>query len=224
MERDNLIAQMFSRISPWYDFLNHFLSLGVDIYWRKKLIKCIRTEPTAVLDLATGTMDVAIGLKKRFPQCMVIGSDLSYKMLLQGKKKSSYINPICANGKYLPFKSESVDVVTIAFGVRNITPRFLLYQEVHRVLRHNGMFLILEFGSARKKILLGLYNLYLEKLLPTLGRIISGDKEAYSYLSKTIKEFPLAEDLQKEIEKSGFSKVSFFPLTGGIVNIHMARK
>ncbi len=224
MEKDTLIAQMFSRISPWYDFLNHFLSLGIDIYWRKKLIDCVRGNPSCILDMATGTMDVAIGLKKKFPWCRVIGSDLSYEMLLRGRKKTSAIVPLCSNGKHLPFKPASIDIITIAFGVRNINPRSLLYREVHRVLKDKGMFLILEFASARNKILLGIYNLYLEKLLPLLGRLISQDKEAYSYLSRTIKEFPLAEDLQIEIKEAGFSRVEFFPLTGGIVNIHIAQK
>ncbi len=224
MERDLLIAQMFSRIARWYDFLNHFLSLGMDIYWRKKMVECIEDPPEVVLDIATGTMDVARLIQRRFPTATLLGCDLSREMLKHGKTKVPPLLATVANAKYLPVKEESIDVVTIAFGVRNIIPRPQLYKEVYRVLKNRGSFIILEFASARERIWFGIYNLYLERLLPLLGRLISRDKEAYSYLARTIKEFPRPEKLREELLESGFSTAAYFPLSKGIVNIHLAKK
>ena len=227
--RDYLIAGMFSKIAPVYDFLNHFLSLGIDIYWRKRLVKVM--EPTQknpiILDLATGTMDVAKEIEKRFKNNnpFIFGIDLSLKMLKQGKKKinKSKIFALCGNAKNLPFKSATVDFVTIAFGIRNINPRSQTYKEVLRVLKPGGKFLILEFASTKKKILFGLYNLYLNHLLPQIGNLISKDPRAYTYLSETIKKFPLAKNLQMELVEVGFRDVSYVPLTFGIVNLYIAK-
>ncbi|WP_459891662.1 ubiquinone/menaquinone biosynthesis methyltransferase [Desulfothermus okinawensis] len=226
--RDYTVARMFSRIAPWYDFLNHFLSLGVDIYWRKKLINLITPSKKGpiFLDLATGTMDVAKEIEKKFGHRggIILGMDLSFEMLSHGKKKlkNSKIYPVCANAKELPISTSSVDFVTIAFGIRNISPRLDTYSEVLRVLRPGGKFLILEFGSSRNKILFGLYNLYLNHILPKIGQLISKDPLAYTYLSETIKKFPLAQKLQMELLEAGFKDVLYFPLTFGIVNIYVA--
>jgi len=226
--RDYLIAGMFSKIAPVYDFLNHFLSVGIDIYWRKRLVALMEPiqKNSIILDLATGTMDVAKEIEKRFKSnnTFICGIDLSFKMLKQGKKKinKSKIFPLCGNAKNLPFKSNSVDFVTIAFGIRNINPRFQTYKEVLRVLKPGGKFLILEFASTKKKILFGLYNLYLNHLLPRIGNLISKDPRAYTYLSESIKEFPMAKNLQMELVKAGFRDVSYVPLTFGIVNLYTA--
>ncbi len=226
--KDKTIAQMFSRISPWYDFLNHFLSLGTDIYWRKKLIRSIPTlnRPVVFLDLATGTMDVVREIEKNFTDPKIIGLDLSYEMLSIGKKKTKIKNilPVCGNAKGLPISSNSIDIVTIAFGIRNIVPRKETYEEVLRVLKPGGVFLILEFASTKKIILFGLYNFYLSYLLPIIGNLISKDKIAYTYLRDTIKKFPLATELKNELLGSGFNEVEFQSLTGGIVNLYKAKK
>ncbi len=224
---DHTISSMFSRISPWYDFLNHFLSLGIDIYWRKRLVASIPKKASLkFLDLATGTMDVAREIEKKFSNSTIIGIDLSFKMLLQGKKKiqGKNIVPICANAKELPILSSSVDVVTMAFGIRNITPREHAYKEVLRVLRSGGQFLILEFASTKKRIWFGIYNLYLSYLLPKIGNLISKDKSAYTYLRETINKFPLAHELQREMLNVGFRKVSYIPLSYGIVHLYVAEK
>ncbi|WP_461833328.1 ubiquinone/menaquinone biosynthesis methyltransferase [Desulfothermus sp.] len=226
--RDYLIAGMFSKIAPFYDFLNHFLSMGIDIFWRKRLIKLIEPSQKSpiFLDLATGTMDVAREIEKKFRDNggFICGIDLSFKMLSQGKKKinKSRIYSVCANAKKLPIKNFSVDFVTIAFGIRNINPRSHTYKEVLRVLKPGGKFLILEFGSTQKKILFGLYNLYLNHLLPRIGNLISKDPGAYTYLSETIKKFPMAKKLQMELVEAGFRDVSYIPLTFGIVNLYTA--
>jgi len=225
---DKSIAQMFTRISPWYDFLNHFLSFGIDIYWRKKLIQAIPKKKNlcTFLDLATGTMDVVREIEKKYPEARIIGLDLSYKMLYIGKKKSfnTKVLPLCANGKKLPIASNSIDVATISFGIRNINPRNKVYEEVLRVLKPGGIFLILEFASAKKQILFGLYNLYLSYLLPLIGNFISKDKGAYKYLRDTIKKFPLAHELKQELLKAGFKKVNYKSLTGGIAFIYKVYK
>lgn len=231
--QDKQIASMFSKISPWYDFLNHFLSLGIDIYWRKELIKvisstCSITQPV-FLDLATGTMDVMISLEKKFRQLRptLIGVDLSYEMLKSGLKKTKKLSSkiaVCANGKKLPIRSSSIDVATIAFGIRNVNPREELYNEVLRVLKPGGSFFILEFSPPTKKIIFGLYNFYLSSILPFLGNVISGDNKAYTYLRDSILQFPSPFQLKQELIHSGFSNVIYYPLTYGIVYLHKAKK
>ncbi len=231
--QDKQIASMFSKISPWYDFLNHFLSFGIDIYWRKKLIESIENiqgiKRPVFLDLATGTMDVIIYLAKRFYQSkpILIGLDLSYEMLRAGLKKTKKIDSklaICANGKKIPIKTSSIDVVTIAFGIRNVSPRKELYREVLRVLKPGGTFLILEFSPPKKKIMFGLYNLYLSSILPFIGNKVSRNKKAYTYLRDSILKFPSSFQLKQELLHSGFSDVNYYPLTYGIVYLHKARK
>jgi demethylmenaquinone methyltransferase/2-methoxy-6-polyprenyl-1,4-benzoquinol methylase len=220
---------MFIRITKWYDFLNHFLSLGCDLYWRHQLVHSIDQIPgqqLRFLDLAAGTLDVCQALQKRFPQGSILALDAAFPMIQTGLNKMQPPNflGLCADAKVLPIPDESIDYVTIAFGIRNITPREIVYNEVLRILVPGGKLCILEFGSGKQTIWGGLYNLYLDYVLPQFGRLISGDNQAYKYLSDSIKSFPKAQDLQTEILLAGFHRVTFRPLSSGIACLHFATK
>jgi demethylmenaquinone methyltransferase/2-methoxy-6-polyprenyl-1,4-benzoquinol methylase len=231
-QRDHgrLVSGLFGRIAPWYDFLNHFLSFGLDIVWRKQLVRCIRMHQTfRVLDLAAGTLDVSREILRQYPGSSILAMDFSFPMIQRGQRKISTKNqaailPVTADGKALPLPDQCVDCVTIAFGIRNIKPREDCYQEALRVLTPGGRFCILEFGTSRQKILRGLYNVYLHCILPLVGRIFSGDPQAYRYLAETIQAFPDARSLSSELLRAGFSRVYHLPLTAGIVQIHVAEK
>lgn len=224
------VAGLFGRIAPWYDFLNHFLSFGWDITWRKRLGRCVRMHRTfRVLDLAAGTLDVSREIVRQHPGSSVLALDFSFPMLKRGQKKIQIakepsILPVAGDGRLLPLPDQCVDCATIAFGIRNIKPREDAYQEVLRVLAPGGRFCILEFGAGRQKILRGMYNVYLERILPLIGRIFSGDPKAYRYLAETIQAFPDARALSRELLQAGFSRVYSFPLSAGIVQVHVAEK
>lgn len=227
------VNAMFGRIAGWYDFLNHFLSAGQDIYWRYRLVRMLRPvlpeHDGIVLDLAAGTLDVTLEILRQRPGARVLAMDYSLPMLLQGARKvpprlKDRVALVRADGRTLPLPDASVHAATIAFGIRNILPRPAAHAEVFRVLKPGGRYLILEFGSARRPILKGFYNFYLKRLLPLFGRIFSGDSEAYGYLARTIAEFPDAPDLAQELRAAGFARVAWTPLFFGVVNIHAAEK
>jgi demethylmenaquinone methyltransferase/2-methoxy-6-polyprenyl-1,4-benzoquinol methylase len=235
-EHGRRVAGMFGRIAGWYDFLNHFLSLGLDLVWRKRLVSHLAPlVPPAgggrlsVLDLAAGTLDVTRAILRRYPGARVAAMDFAWPMLRRGQGKLSVrergtVLTALADGRELPLHDASVDGVTIAFGIRNIIPRPRAHAEILRVLRPNGRYCILEFGAGRKRILKGLYNFYLSRLLPLLGRVISGDDQAYRYLAETIKAFPDENQLDVELLESGFARVFHESLAFGIVYIHVAEK
>ncbi len=224
-----MVAGYFSSIAGWYDFLNHFLSFGQDIYWRKRLVRHIRTGSRGfVLDLAAGTMDVTIEILRSYPDSQVLAMDFTLPMLNKGRNKirsaKSGFLPVQADGRILPAPDTSLDSVTIAFGIRNIVPRSEAYREILRVLKPGGRLCVLEFGTGKNRIWGGLYNFYLTRVLPFIGRMISRDKAAYTYLADTIKDFPDSFDLALEMKNAGFSRVFYYPLSSGIVYIHVGEK
>ncbi|OEU71186.1 MAG: ubiquinone biosynthesis methyltransferase UbiE [Desulfovibrio sp. S3730MH75] len=234
-EHGKKVADMFGRIAGWYDFLNHALSAGQDIYWRYRLVKLVRPAKNGlVLDLAAGTLDVSVELKKQYPEIKVLAMDFAYPMLSCGKSKKldgkhektrgTTVAAVQADGKQLPLPDSCLDGATIAFGIRNILPREDAYEEILRTLKPGARFCILEFGSGRKRIWKGFYNFYLNKVLPLLGKVVSGDSGAYKYLADTIRSFPDERTLGEELRKSGFGRVMFIPLLSGIVYIHVAEK
>lgn len=225
------VRDMFCRISGVYDFLNHFLSLGIDYYWRRELARLTRTGPARLIpDLAAGTLDVAIAVLKERPEAYIPALDFCQPMLEKGRKKlktreqKSQILPCTGDATKLPLGDDCADSLTMAFGIRNITPRLPAFGEMFRVLRPGGRACILEFGSGQERIWGGLYNIYLERLLPNIGSIYARDKKAYAYLAKTIKEFPDAQVLARELEEAGFTEVKYRKLTGGIVCLHWGQK
>ncbi len=228
-QHSKLVAGYFSSIAGWYDFLNHFLSFGQDIYWRKRLIRHVRTSDKGiVMDLAAGTLDVSKELLKKNPEIKVLALDYTLPMLVRGKDKvefaGSKIFLTQADGRTLPMPDKSIDSVTIAFGIRNIVPRDEAYKEIIRVLKPGGRLCILEFGTGKRRIWRGVYNFYLTKILPLIGRLISRDKGAYSYLADTIKGFPASDELALEMKRAGFSRIFYYPLSSGIVYIHVGEK
>lgn len=220
---------MFGRIAGVYDLLNHTLSMGVDRFWRHKLARLV-PEGGLILDLAAGTLDVSLALHRRQPEATILAMDFCPAMLRQGRKKlasqklQGHILPCGGDAFALPLPPNSIDAVTIAFGIRNMTPRSKAFTEMLRVLRPGGKACILEFGSAREPVWGGLYNLYLSLLLPIVGRLVSRDKNAYAYLSRTIREFPSADVLAVEMARAGFTDTGFCKLTGGIVCLHWGEK
>jgi len=226
---------MFGRIAPWYDLLNHVLSAGQDVYWRHQLVRLARPATFGgaagefvVLDLAAGTLDVSLELRRQLPGARILAMDFSFPMLKRGRdkaqRKGAGVETVLADGKRLPLPDECVDCITIAFGIRNIVPRQQAFAEALRVLKPGGRFCVLEFGSGKNRIWRGVYNLYLDRLLPLVGRLVSGDAGAYRYLADTIKEFPDAQALAAELLQAGFSKVFCRPMLSGIVYLHAGEK
>lgn len=234
------VEQMFGRIAGVYDLLNHTLSLGIDRSWRSHLadLACasplLRAEkPLPLLplaDLAAGTMDVSLALAARESRTDILAMDFCSPMLERGLHKLAKralrrrILPVCADATALPLPDNSAAAITMAFGIRNIRPREAAFREMRRVLAPGGRACILEFGSAGERIWGGLYNFYLMRILPGIGRIIARDKQAYSYLARTIREFPPAPALAAEMEAAGLKNARFRKLTGGIVCLHWAEK
>ncbi|EPR44734.1 Ubiquinone/menaquinone biosynthesis methyltransferase ubiE [Desulfovibrio sp. X2] len=225
------VASMFGRIARWYDFLNHSLSLGQDVIWRRRLVRRLRLpENGMLLDLACGTMDVTLEALRQYPGARVAALDFSGPMLARGRDKAAaagkaaVVVPALADGRCLPLPDASVDAASIAFGIRNILPREQAFCEIFRVLRPGGRLCVLEFGTGKARIWKGVYNLYLDRLLPMAGRLVSGDAQAYRYLADTIRAFPSARELAAEMTASGFSEVFWQPFLSGIVYVHVARK
>jgi demethylmenaquinone methyltransferase/2-methoxy-6-polyprenyl-1,4-benzoquinol methylase len=221
---------MFGRIAPCYDILNRILSFGCDRLWRARLAAAARPGATgSILDLATGTFDVALALCARYPDITVPAVDFCLPMLQKGRSKLQRQNqerilPIAGDATCLPLPGSSVDSITMAFGIRNIRARHTAFAEMLRVLAPGGLACILEFGSGKERIWGGLGKLYLNRLLPGLGKLISGDDGAYAYLARTIRDFPDAVTLEKELQNAGFAHTRFERIFSGIVCLHVAEK
>lgn len=232
-EHAQAVSGMFGKIVKWYDVLNRVLSLGLDQRWRRCLADAVlpgevHGEQKRVLDLAAGTLDVSVAVRRRYPGIRVLALDFCLPMLKHGKSKLTAANgdsvwPVAADARALPLPDACVDGVTMAFGIRNIVPRTTAFAEMARVLVPGGRACILEFGTGKNRIWLGVYNFYLKRVLPLIGRL-SGNGEAYRYLSRTIMEFPDAEELKEEMRAAGFRRIYFIPLCSGIVCLHVAEK
>ena len=211
-QHDAAVSGMFGRIAGFYDLLNHTLSLGIDYYWRHVLAKNLRVGSTnRVLDLAAGTLDVSLAIRRKYPHVQVPAMDFCPPMLQRGLHKlkgdnARAIMPVAADAKKLPLPDASVDCVTMAFGIRNIKPRSEAFAEMLRVLTPGGRACILEFGSGSERIWGGLYNFYLDRILPRIGKMVSRDPGAYEYLAETIRNFPTAPALEKEMTDAGFAR------------------
>ena len=217
------IAAMFDRISPKYDALNHLLSLNIDKVWRQKTAKTVtKSQPKTILDLATGTADLAIALAKRNPQAHIIGMDISEKMLEIGKAKTTkqhienQVELRLGDAAALPFESNSFDAVTVAFGVRNFENLEQGLSEIHRVLKPNGWAVILEFSMPERFPIKQLYALYFKHLLPAIGKAVSKDGNAYSYLPMSVERFPKPKDFLRMLAEKGLENGMAKPLSFGI--------
>jgi demethylmenaquinone methyltransferase / 2-methoxy-6-polyprenyl-1,4-benzoquinol methylase len=224
------VAKMFDNISGRYDFLNHFLSLGIDKGWRRRAINLLRPiDPKQILDVATGTGDFAIEAMSLSPE-RITGVDISEGMLEIGRKKilkrelGDKIELLKGDSENLPFLENNFDAVTVAFGVRNFENLEKGLQEILRVMRPGAMLVVLEFSKPRRFPFKQLYNFYFKFILPQIGKIVSKDKAAYTYLPESVEAFPDGARFENILTKVGFKNTTCVSLTFGISSIYTARK
>lgn len=227
------VREMFGRIAPRYDLLNHLLSLDVDKVWRRrvagKFSATLRDSSARVLDLCCGTGDLAFAFRKQAPQgAEIIGSDFVPEMLVRARDKAAAsgakVEFVEADALALPFAAGSFDLVSCAFGFRNLANYERGLLEIYRVLKLGGSVAILEFAEPRGRIFGALYRFYFRHVLPRLGGWISGNASAYTYLPRSVSKFPSPERLQEQFALAGFRDVQFKRWTGGIVTLHTGRK
>jgi len=224
------VAEMFDAISPKYDFLNHFLSLGIDRLWRKKAVSLLaNTHPQRILDIATGTGDFAIALAKLKPQ-QIIGMDISAGMLEIGKKKvekynlSNMISMQQGDSEHIPFEDNYFDGLTVGFGVRNYENLEKGLSEMLRVLKPKGKAIILEFSKPTRFPIKQYYKFHSKYIIPFFGRLFSKDTRAYTYLPDSIKAFPEGKNFEDILMRLGYKNVSRKLLSGGIATIYIGEK
>lgn len=217
------VAAMFDSVAESYDLTNDLLSLGQDRMWRKKVLKAINPQAgQTVLDLAAGTGSSSVVFAK--PGVKVIASDFSEGMLAVGRKRHPELEFVFADATALPFSSESVDAVTISFGLRNVVDPKKAIAEMFRVLKPNGVLVICEFSHLDKPIIGTLYRFYLKRILPTVSKPLTGNKGAYNYLAESIAAWPKQEVLVDWLTQAGFSNSKYKNLSLGIVALHTAQK
>lgn len=225
-EKKKQVKLIFDSIAYRYDFLNHLLSFGFDYYWRKKALKLTGVNRNSILlDIACGTGDVSIEARKQGVE-EIFGADFSYNMLTLFEKKSHWIKgrSIQMVAEKIPFKEGTVTNITVAFGVRNFYDIQEGFNSFHNVLTPGGKATIIEFRLPSNPIFKRLYKFYFKKILPLIGGIISGDKEAYSYLPRSVEEFDEKINMKELLHNSGFKKVDAHTLTMGIVQVIIATK
>lgn len=222
---------MFNDIAPRYDFLNHLLSLNIDKIWRRKTVKEILSDhPQTILDIATGTADLAILLAKKSDTTTVTGIDMAEKMLEIGKEKINSLNfsnrITLTQGDALntPFPDNSFDAVACAFGVRNFSDRLKGLEEMYRVAKPGGKTVILEFSLPQTVPFKQLYKLYFSNILPKIGRVFSKNKTAYTYLPNSVNTFPAPDTFMEMMQKAGFVRPQKKKLSLGIATIYTGHK
>jgi len=225
------VALMFDQIAPQYDFLNRFLSAGIDISWRKKaLLKLKKDNPQFILDVATGTADLAIMASRLLSPQKITGIDISEGMLDLGRKKilqgglQEQISLHTGDSEAIPMNNDQFDAVTVSFGVRNFQNLEKGLQEILRVLRPGGKLVVLEFSRPSLPGVQQLYNLYMNIITPGVGRIFSKSRTAYQYLNDSVQKFPEGKDFVAIMEKTGFKNTSFQRLSLGICTIYIGEK
>ncbi len=225
------VEQMFDNISGNYDGLNRVISLGTDVKWRKKVVAAVKaTDPDSILDIATGTGDLAIQMVINTGATRIVGLDLSEGMLNVGRKKiakknlDSRIEMVQGDSENLPFDENSFDAITVAFGVRNFEDLEKGLEEIYRVLKPGGIFVVLETSVPTKFPYKQGYRLYSNLILPTIGKLFSKDKDAYSYLSESAANFPYGKTFNNILDKIGFIDVVDLPQTFGVSTIYTASK
>jgi demethylmenaquinone methyltransferase/2-methoxy-6-polyprenyl-1,4-benzoquinol methylase len=225
------VAEMFDKIAFRYDFLNRFLSGGIDVYWRKRTIRELRgLEAAAVLDVATGTGDMAVMLARRFPQSRVTGVDISAGMLEIGRRKveqlklGDRITLQLGDSEALPFAADSFDAITVAFGVRNFENLEKGLREMHRVLKPGGKLLVLEFSQPRIPVICQVYRAYMRLIAPRIAGIAASNREAYQYLNDSVQAFPEGETLIRILEGCGYTHTRLRRLSLGICSLYTGQK
>ena len=224
------VARMFDNISSRYDFLNHFLSLGIERVWRRKAIDLLQElKPTTILDVATGTGDFAIAALKSGAK-KITGIDISKEMVAVGREKvkklglEEKIELLSGDSEAIQFPDLTFDAATVAFGVRNFEHLDKGLRELFRVLKHGGLLCVLEFSKPRNKLVKFGYRFYSRTLMPRIGSMISGDDSAYTYLPESVEEFPDGEKFITFMKESGFGQIREYRLTFGIATIYIGKK
>ncbi len=224
---------MFDNIAHRYDALNRTLSLGIDIYWRNRAIALLRDAPKEkVLDIATGTADVALAMARKYPTDVkkIIGLDISQEMLEYGRKKvrrqslEHIIELVHGDSENLPYSDNTFDAITVSFGVRNFENLEGGLTEMYRVLKPSGKVIVLEFSQPTGMPIKQLYNFYFKNILPIVGRITSKDERAYTYLFESVQAFPFGNEFIRILNKIGYKNATCTPLTFGICSIYFAEK
>lgn len=230
-KKSDNVAAMFNSIAAKYDFLNHFLSLGIDKMWRRRLVKQLaKSNPRQVLDIATGTGDLAIQLAKHHKSVNITGVDISENMLSIGREKilkrklEERINLKQANSLNLPFTDGEFDAAMVAFGVRNFEDLSKGITDIHRVLKDGGSLYVLEFSMPSRFPMRNLYRFYFRRVLPFVGGIVSGSKSAYTYLPESVFAFPEKEKFVEIMANAGFKNCSYKRLTFGVASIYVGSK
>ena len=225
------VAEMFNSIAFRYDFMNRFLSGGIDIYWRKKALSQLKAlQPKSILDVATGTGDFALLANRMLHPDKITGVDISEGMLDFGKKKvtknhlGNKIELLVGDSENLPFPENTFDAITVAFGVRNFQNLENGLSEMHRVLKPKGKLVVLEFSQPKKKLVKGLFNFYTNKITPGIGKMVTQNREAYQYLTDSVLAFPERENFVTIMNKTGYHNTNFKPLTMGICCIYTGIK
>lgn len=222
---------MFNAIAGKYDFLNRVLSLGIDVGWRKKTVRSVaRYQPRLVLDVATGTADLAMALAKGCPGAQVEGADISAGMLDVGRQKvaqrglANRVQLILGDGEMLPFEDNRFDAVTVAFGVRNFENLQAGLVDMLRVLKPGAPLAVLEFSQPTRQPFRAFYFFYFKHILPRIGKWVSRDSAAYTYLPASVEAFPYGQAFLDELSKAGYRKGYARPLTFGIATLYLAEK
>lgn len=223
------VAKMFDAISKNYDGLNRVISLGIDIKWRKKVVEIVgKNNPKQILDIATGTGDLALMMAELDPD-KIIGLDISEGMLAVGKEKIAKVNlsekieMVVGDSEEMPFNDDTFDAITVSFGVRNFANLDKGIQEIARVLKPSGVLVILETSNPTKFPFKQGYKLYTNLFLPVIGKLFSKDKVAYSYLSESANSFPFGTAFNNILQKNGFTHTEDKPVTFGVATIYTAR-
>jgi demethylmenaquinone methyltransferase/2-methoxy-6-polyprenyl-1,4-benzoquinol methylase len=229
-DKKDQVAEMFDNIAPKYDFLNHLLSMGIDITWRKKAIKIIgKKNPKAILDVATGTGDFAIEAKSLNPE-RIVGLDISGEMLNVGRVKiekkglTSLIEMVQADSEAMPFADNTFDAITVGFGVRNFAHLEVGLGEMLRVLKPGGQVAIIEISQPEKFPIKQVYNIYFKHVLPTVGKLVSKDARAYTYLPESVTHFAQGQEFANILTKVGYKNATATPLTFGTASLYVASK
>ncbi len=226
------VRAMFGRVAPRYDLLNHLLSMNIDRWWRARTVSRVShvlSKPGArVLDICCGTGDLMLALKAKGKSATVYGSDFCHPMLVAARQKVEQrrvrSDLFEADALGLPVADQSFDVVTVAFGFRNLANYQHGFEELFRILKPGGIAAILEFSTPPNALLASLYAFYSRAILPTVGGMISGSKDAYKYLPESVRKFPGAVDLASQMRGAGFANVRFERMTAGIVALHIGER
>lgn len=225
------VREMFDNIAPTYDSLNHILSLSIDKLWRQRVVKAIRrVGAKQILDVATGTADLAIAMARKIKDSTICGIDLSVQMLEVARAKvnkqglENRITLMEGNAEHLEMQSESVDAVTIAFGIRNFENKEACIEELKRVIRRGGHLVILEFSNPKNRFIGWIYRIYSHNILPWIGGLISKNRSAYEYLPSSVDSFPSPELFSQMLSNAGFTDIVRRSQSFGIAQIYIAKK